>query len=199
MLKKLYDFTLQLAEHPKAIWALFFIAIIESIIFPIPPDVMLIAMVLAVPAMAWRYAAVCTIGSVIGAVIAYMIGRHFFDDIADPMFHTVCNYSDKYCPEIFLPILRTKFEEWGVWLVAVGSTSIIPYKLITVTAGVAEMNLTAFIVTSIFGRGLRFFLVAGLLKHYGKPVKHFIEKHLVWVFTLCCALVTLFIVFRYVL
>lgn len=189
MLKKLYDFTLALAEHPKAVWALFFIAAIESIIFPIPPDVMLIAMVIAVPAMAWRYAGICTLGSVFGGVIAYFIGRYFFADIAQPLFAIPCAHAEKYCPGVFMPMISRQFEELGIWLVAMSSVSILPYKLITVTAGAVEMNLAAFTLTSLIGRGLRFFVVAALLKKFGEPIKHFIEKHLVWVFTVVCVII----------
>lgn len=191
MLKKLYDFTLSLAEHPKAIWALFIIALVESIIFPIPPDVMLIAMVIAVPAYAWRYAAVCTVGSVVGGIAAYMIGRYFFHDIAEPLFSIFCAHNVKYCPTSFMPLVQEKFDQWGVWLVAMSSVSIMPYKLVTVTAGAVEMNLVAFTLTSLIGRGFRFFLVAALLRKFGEPIKHFIENHLVWVFTVGCILVAL--------
>lgn len=193
VLKKLYDFTLHLAEHPKAIWALFFVALIESVIFPIPPDVMLIAMVLAVPGLAWRYASVCTIGSVVGGITAYFIGRYFFNDIAEPLFSIPCAHSEKYCVDVFMPLVKTQFEQWGVWLVAMSSVSILPYKLVTVTSGAVEMNLVAFTMTSLVGRGLRFFLVAALLKRFGEPIKHFIEKHLVWVFTGCCVVLALII------
>ncbi len=197
MLKKLYHFTLNLAQHPKAVWALFFIALIESIIFPIPPDVLLIAMVIAMPVLAGRYALVCTLGSVCGGVTAYLIGRYFFNDLVEPLFAIPCDYDKKYCADVFMPMMKTQFDQWGVWLVAMSSVSIMPYKLITVTAGAVEMNLLAFVVTSLIGRGARFFIVAALLKKFGEPIREFIERHLVWVFTLVCIFVVIILAIRH--
>ncbi len=199
ILRKLYNTMMGWAAQSWAPYALFFIAIIEAIVFPIPPDVILIGLVLARPKWAWFDATVCTVGSVIGGVLGYMIGYYYFDLLAEPVLNWACQYKELYCPDVFLKDIGTTFEEWGVGIVLMASVSIFPYKLITLTAGLVEMNLPAFMIASFFGRGLRFFIIAALLYKYGAAARHFIEKHLIMVFTVLCVLVLAFFTFRYIM
>ncbi|HOT27812.1 MAG TPA: YqaA family protein [Candidatus Ozemobacteraceae bacterium] len=171
-IRRLYDWTLALAARPGAIWALFAIAFAESSFFPIPPDVLLIAMTLAQPSKGLWYATVCTAGSVIGAMFGYLIGYGFWAAVGGYFF----KYVPGFTPEIFEQVCRS-YEQYSVLIVFTAAFTPIPYKVITITAGVSHISLLPFIVASAFGRGARFFLVSGLLMKFGPPVKEFIEKY----------------------
>ena len=171
LVKATYDYMINLASRPNAMYFLFAVAFIESSFFPIPPDVMLIPMVLATPAKAWRIATVATIASVLGGAFGYAIGVFFFDLIARPIL-TFYGYMHQF------DVFKEYYHEWGAWIVFGAGVTPFPYKVITIASGVVELNLWVFTIASVLARGGRFFLVAWLLKKYGEPMKDFIEKNL---------------------
>lgn len=171
MLRRLYDWTIHLSAHPHAIWALAIISFVESSVFPIPPDALLIPMVLAARERAWRIAAVCTLASVLGGLLGYAIGFFLFDEFGRALLEFY-GYLDKF--ETF----RASYNEWGGWIVFGAGLTPFPYKVITIASGVTHLDLVTFTVASILARGLRFFLVAGLLWKFGPPMRRFIEKRL---------------------
>jgi len=174
MLRSLYQRTLSLAESRHAVRALAAVAFIESSVFPIPPDVLLIPMILATPQRAFRLAAVCTGASVLGGMLGYAIGYFAFDAIGEPVLHFY-NAMDRYYD------LQQSFNEWGVWIIVLKGMTPIPYKLITIASGAFKFDLVAFVLASIVSRSLRFFLVAALLWRFGAPIRDFIERRLVLV------------------
>jgi membrane protein YqaA with SNARE-associated domain len=171
MLRRLYDFTMSLAAKPRAKWFLGGISFVESSVFPIPPDVLLIPMVLANRSQAWRIAFICSVFSVLGGILGYMIGALFFEWIGAPIIEFY-GYADKF--EKF----KNGYNEWGGWIVAFFGLTPFPYKVITIASGVTHLNLAIFITASVVSRSLRFFLVAGLLWKFGEPIRDFIEKYL---------------------
>ena len=171
MLRGLYDWTMSLAGHRHAIWALALISFAESSIFPIPPDILIIPMVLAAREQAWKIATVCTVSSVVGGIFGYAIGALLFDTVGSPILDFY-GYHDKF--EVF----QARYEEWGAWIVAGAGFTPFPYKVITITSGVMDLNLMVFMVASVLSRGARFFLLAVLLWKFGPPIKGFIEKNL---------------------
>lgn len=156
----LYDRVLRWTQHPKAVWLLGIISFTESVIFPIPPDVMLAPMAMTQPQRAWRLAALTTVSSVAGGALGYLLGYWAFDAVVLPMVETL-GYQDK------LAQVTEWFSVYGIWVVFIAGFSPVPYKLFTVTAGVMQMMFLPFIVASAISRGLRFFLVAWLLKTGG--------------------------------
>lgn len=181
MLRRLYDWVMSLAKGRYASYALGIISFVESSFFPIPPDVMLIPMVIA-DRRAWiRLALICTITSVLGALLGYAIGALLFDPIAKPLLEFY-GYYDKF--EEF----RHAFNQWGLLIIFVFGLTPFPYKVITITSGVIGLGLPVFIISSIIARGLRFFIVAGLLYLFGEPIRTFIEKRLGLMFLLFCVL-----------
>ena len=171
MPKRLYNWTMDLAGHRHAIWALFFIALVESSFFLVPPDVLLIPIILAERNRAWLVAGICTLGSVIGGILGYGIGMFAFDSIGRPIldiYHAFAKFEE----------MRGLYNEHGALIVFSAGFSPIPYKVFTIASGVAEMNIITFTIASIFGRGARFFLVAALLWKFGEPIKSFIEGNL---------------------
>jgi len=173
VLRSLYDWTLKLSAHPRALWALAAVSFIESSIFPIPPDVMLIPMVLAARAKAWRIAIVCTVASVLGGMLGYAIGYAAFEAIGRPMLDFY-GYAPKF--EEF----RGMYNDWGAWAVFMAGVTPFPYKVITILSGLTGLDIVVFTIASVLARGLRFFLVAGLLWYFGDPIRRFIEKYLNW-------------------
>ncbi len=171
MLRRLYDWTMGLSAHPHALWVLAAVAFIESSVFPIPPDVLLIPMVLAARDRAWRIAAVCTIASVIGGLAGYGIGYFLFAEVGQPLLDFY-GYQDKF--EEF----REAYNQWGAWIVFGAGLTPFPYKVITIASGVTHLDLLTFNAASLLGRAGRFFLVAGLLWKFGPPIRIFIEKNL---------------------
>jgi membrane protein YqaA with SNARE-associated domain len=171
MLRRLYDWTMNQATRPGAKSFLAFIAFIESSVFPIPPDVLLIPMVLADRKHAWRIAFICTIASVVGGALGYVIGSFFFDVIGQPILD-LYGYTDQF--ERF----KLAYNEWGGWIVAFFGLTPFPYKVITIASGVTHLDFLIFMVASILSRAARFFLVAGLLWKFGEPIRTFIEKYL---------------------
>lgn len=177
MLRKLYDWTISLAESRHALWALAFVAFIESSVFPIPPDLLLIPMVIAAPRRAWLIAGVATVFSVLGGLFGYYIGWGLFESVGRPVLEFYGK--DKYFEEF-----AVRYNEWGAWAVLIAGVTPFPYKVITILSGTTGLNLGVFIVASIVARGLRFFLVAALLWKFGPPIRTFIEKRLGLMFTI---------------
>lgn len=171
VLRSLYDWTMSLAGHRHALWALAVIAFIESSVFPIPPDLLLIPMVLAAREKAWRIALVCTVASVVGGGVGYAIGYFLFDTIGQWLLD-IYGYAAQF--EEF----RTLYNEWGWWIVLGAGFTPFPYKVITIASGVTQLDFGTFTLASIVGRGGRFFLVAALLWQFGPPMRALIERRL---------------------
>lgn len=171
MLRRLYDWTMGLAGHRHAIWALAAVAFIESSLFPIPPDVLLIAMVLAARERAWQFAAVCTAGSVLGGLFGYGIGLFLFDAVGMPIL-ALYGHADSFFA------FRDAYNEWGAWIVAGAGFTPFPYKVITIASGATGLDPATFGLASLVSRAGRFFLVAALLYWFGPPIRRFIEAWL---------------------
>lgn len=181
MLRALYDKTLEWSAHRHAIWILALVSFAESSFFLIPPDVLLIPMVLAARTKWFRIAFVCTVASVAGGLFGYFIGAFLFEELGRPildMYHA----ADKFAAA------REAYNENGVWIVFTAGFSPIPYKIFTIASGVTGMDIVPFIIASAIGRGARFFLVAILLWKFGEPIRAFIEKRLGLLTLLFCAL-----------
>jgi len=176
MLRKLYDWTMSLARTRHAERALGGVSFVESSFFPIPPDTILIPMVLAERRRWLRYALICTIASVLGALLGYAIGAFLFEAIGKPILAF-------YGKEHAFDQMAEWYNRWGAWGILFGAVTPFPYKVLTIFSGATGFNLAIFIVVSIVGRGLRFFLVAWLLYRIGEPIRIFIEKHLGLLFT----------------
>ncbi len=171
MLRRLYDGTMALAGHRHALAMLGLVAFVEASIFPIPPDVLLIPMVLAARRRAWLMAAVCTLASVAGGAAGYGIGYYLFESIGRPLFEFY-GHVDAFAS------FREQFNAWGAWVVAGAGLTPFPYKVITIASGVTALDPVVFVVASMLSRGARFFLLAGLLWYFGPPIRLFIENHL---------------------
>jgi membrane protein YqaA with SNARE-associated domain len=171
MLRRLYDWTLNVAGSRRAEPVLFIVAFLESSFFPIPPDIMVVPMVLANRARAWRIAAICTLGSVLGGIVGYLIGAFLFDLIGAPILEWYGN-SDRF------DAFAGMYNEWGAWIVFGAGITPFPYKVITIASGATALEPMVFIVASILARGLRFFLVAALIWQFGPPIQTFIERRL---------------------
>ena len=177
MLRRLYDWTMRLADHPNAMWALAAVAFIESSVFPIPPDVIMIPMVLARPHKAWLIATVALAASVIGGLLGYAIGALAFDQLGQPILAAM-GKTDAMAE------FNQRFNDVGFWAVLTAGMTPFPYKVITIMSGWTGMPLGTFIATSILARGLRFFIVAALLWKFGAPIRDFIERRLGLMFVL---------------
>ncbi len=169
-MRKLYDWTIHWSKSQHAFWALFGIAFAESSFFPVPPDVLLIPMVVGNPKKWWKIAGICTLGSVMGAFFGYFIGWLFYESIGKPIvdfyhFQSQMDYiGTRYAQNAFLTVLTAAFTP-------------IPYKVITIAAGLFKISLATLTIASVIGRAGRFFLVAGLLRVFGQKVEKFIEKY----------------------
>jgi membrane protein YqaA with SNARE-associated domain len=191
MLQRLYARILQIAAGPNALAALLVVSFAESSFFPLPPDILLIPMILARPRQAFRLATLCTLASVAGGLLGYAIGYFLFDAVGRPILeyqHAMGSYE----------ALKAGFAEWGVWIIILKGMTPIPYKLITIASGVAQFDLIAFIGASIVSRSIRFFMVAALLWYFGDAARQFIERRLALVTSIfAVALVGGFVVLRY--
>ena len=170
-LHALYDWTLRAAARRDAQLVLFAIAFAESSFFPIPPDVLMIPMILAARNRAWVVAAIATLGSVLGGILGYLIGAFLFDAVAQPVL-SFYGYLDAYAD------FARRYNEWGFWIVFAAGFTPIPFKVVTIASGATGLDPLLFIVASAVSRGARFFLVAGLLYHFGPPIRGFIERWL---------------------
>ncbi len=171
MLRRLYDWTMGLAAHRNALALLALVAFVESSVFPIPPDVLLVPMVLAARARAWRIALVCTVASVAGGIAGYGIGYFAFETVGRPLvefYGAVDAYGS----------FRDYYNEWGLWIVFTAGLTPLPYKVFTIASGVTQLDPTIFVVGSVLSRGLRFFGVTAILWRYGEPLRAFVENHL---------------------
>ena len=177
MIKNLYNKTMALAGHPQAIFLLGAVSFIEASFFPIPPDVMLIPMVLMNPSRAWLFALVATAFSVLGGIFGYIIGTFSYEHIAEPLLYSLGK-------EAQMIDFSNKYNEIGFWAVITAGISPIPYKVVTIMSGATNLNFAVFLGASMASRGVRFFLVAGLLHFYGHEIRDFIERYLNWVFML---------------
>ena len=169
-LENMYDRVKALAGHGRAEPALAVVSFVESSVFPIPPDVMLIPMVVSKPERAWRYAFVCTIASVLGGILGYFIGLMFADAIATPMMEAL-GKADK------MEALDRLYNKHGALAVFGAGLTPFPYKVITIMSGVFKLNFGLFIAASVLARSLRFFLVAGIIKKYGVQAEEYIRKN----------------------
>ncbi len=177
MLRRLYDWLLSLAASPHALWVLAVVSFVESSIFPIPPDVLLIPMVLAAPRRAFTIASVCTIASVAGGAAGYLIGWGLFEQVGRPVLGF-------YGMEVQFEVFRAQYNAFGAWAVLIAGVTPFPYKVITILSGATGLSFTIFMLASLIARGLRFFLIAALLWRFGPPVRDFIERRLGLVFSL---------------
>jgi membrane protein YqaA with SNARE-associated domain len=180
MLHRLYMRTLALAASPRAPWWLAAVAFAESSVFPIPPDALLIPMALARPDRAWRYAAICTVASVIGGALGYLIGYALFNQLARPLIEFY-GYGDRFVA------FQQLYANYGLWVILIKGLTPIPYKIVTIASGAAQFNFWIFMAASIATRGARFFIVAALLRAFGTPVRDFIERRLTLVTSLLAA------------
>jgi membrane protein YqaA with SNARE-associated domain len=172
---------MRLAETRHALWALAVVSFVESSVFPIPPDLLLIPMVLARPDRAWLIAGVCTIASVLGGFAGYAIGLLLYEGVGQPVL-AFYGYLDKFTD------FQSLYNEWGAWIVAGAGATPFPYKVITIASGVTQLDPVVFGVASVLSRGFRFFLVAALLWKWGEPMRAFIERRLGLLATLAFAL-----------
>ncbi len=172
-LRQLYDWTIAWAEKPQGTWALFFIAFAESSFFPIPPDVLLIALSVGAVTKSFRFAAICTLGSLMGGAVGYGIGAFGFEAIGEPIVKA-------YHGESLMEVIKDKYDRLGFWGILVAAVSPIPYKLFTISSGVFKFSFGEFMLASLLGRSLRFFAVAGLMYAFGPRIKSFIEKYFNW-------------------
>lgn len=170
MLRKLYDWVFSLARHRHASRSLAVVSFAESSFFPIPPDVMLAPMVLAKPERAYFYATVCTVGSVLGGLLGYAIGM-FLEPVGMAILSSL-GKADTF------EASKALFQEHGAWVILIKGLTPIPYKLITISAGIFQFSLILFIVLSVITRAGRFFLVAFVLKRWGPPMLKVVERRL---------------------
>ena len=171
MLRGLYDWTMKWAAHRHALAALFVVAFVESSVFPMPPDILIIPMVLASREKAWRIAAVCTVGSVLGGLAGYGIGYFLYESVGRPLLDFY-GYGAKFST------FQGHYNEWGAWIVAGAGVTPFPYKVITIASGVTGLDIMVFSLSSLASRGLRFFVEAALLWRFGSPIRDFVEAHL---------------------
>ena len=170
LIRKLYDWTLDKAGHPKAPWFLALIAFTESSFFPIPPDIILIPMVIANRIKAWTYATICTVSSVLGGVLGYFIGFFFYNSVGI----MIVQY---YSLENLFSSFESSYNDYGILIVLGAGFTPFPFKFITIASGLFSLNLPLFISVAFIARGLRFFLVAGLLKLFGNFIQNLIDRY----------------------
>jgi len=170
LLRRLYDVCMGWISGPYGEYALFLIAFVESSFFPIPPDVFLIAMCVAIPAKSFRYAAICSVASVLGGALGYGLGFWFMDSVGMPIVEWY-GLADKYA------VVQDYFRQYDVWIVGTAGFTPIPYKLFTITAGFVQSNFLSFMLVSLVARSARFFLVAWLIWKFGPRISSFIDKY----------------------
>ncbi len=191
ILRRMYDWTLSWAEHPAGAWALFFIALLESSIFPIPPDVLLIALCVGGVAKSYRFALICTAGSLVGGVIGYGIGYWGFELIGEPIIKA-------YHGEAVMAKIKLWYDTWGFWGNLTAAVTPIPFKVFTIASGAFKFSFLEFFVASLIGRSLRFFAVATALYFFGAQIRSAIDKYFnlfAWAFMIL--LIAGFLVLKY--
>ncbi|UWQ13023.1 DedA family protein [Aliiroseovarius sp. M344] len=177
MIRRLYDWTMGLANTRHALWALAVVAFLESSVFPIPPDVLMIPMIIARPSRAFVIATVALVASVIGGAFGYFIGWGLFESVGQPVLEFYGKTGE------FGHFAET-YNQWGAWAVLIAGVTPFPYKVITILSGSTGLNFGVFMVASVIARGLRFFVVAALLWKFGAPIRDFIERRLGLMFIL---------------
>jgi membrane protein YqaA with SNARE-associated domain len=187
MLRKAYDWCIAAAYKPYALWLMGLVSFAESSFFPVPPDTMLIPMSLARPERAWSYATLCTLTSVAGGVLGYVIGAYLYDTVGHWLI-ALYGYGNK------VEAFREAYARWGTVIILVKGLTPIPYKIVTITSGFAGYNIWLFILCSFVARGMRFYATAFLLNRYGEQVRHIIEKRLTFWFTVSLAVLVVGIV-----
>lgn len=193
LLRRLYDWVLGLAESPYAAWALFGIAVAESSFFPVPPDVLLLALAVGAPKKALRFAAICTAGSLLGAAIGYLLGWGFYDLVGRRI---IAFYSagDRYAE------VKALYERWNAVAVMVAGFTPIPYKVFTIAAGAFKINFATFMLASLVSRGARFFLIGALIGWLGPGIRELIDRYFNWLTILfVILLVGGFVIVKYVI
>ncbi|MEQ1866828.1 MAG: YqaA family protein [Micropepsaceae bacterium] len=191
MIRGMYDWVIRMSEHPKSLWALAGVSFAESSFFPIPPDIMLIPMVVAQRAKAWLIAGVCTVASVLGGFLGYAIGFFFFATVGQWLI-------DIFGLQAAFANFQQLFNKYGLWVILIKGLTPIPYKLVTIASGALHFDLLTFGLASLVTRAGRFYLVAALLYFYGAPIRTFIEKHLTLVTTAAVVLIVAgFVAIRY--
>ncbi|MFC1827558.1 YqaA family protein [Thermodesulfobacteriota bacterium] len=169
-IRQIYDRCLLWVQSPSGVWALFIIAIAESSFFPIPPDIFLIVLCIAIPPRSFRYAAICAAGSVLGGAIGYGLGMGFMDTIGVKILEWY-GLQDKY------EVVQNLYMQYDALAVGAAGFTPLPYKLFTITAGAFKINFATFMLMSLVSRSARFFLVAAFIYKFGAPVRHFIERY----------------------
>ncbi|MEQ8666953.1 MAG: YqaA family protein [Rhodospirillales bacterium] len=193
MLRRLYDWTLDQAARPGAERTLAFVSFIESSVFPIPPDVLLVPMVLADRLKAWRIALICTLASVLGGIAGYFIGAVLFEQVGEPVL-AFWGYDAKFTA------FQEQYETWGAWAVLFAGLTPFPFKVITILSGAVSLDIWVFTVSALIARGLRFYVEAALLWKFGEPIRDFVEKRLGWVAAVSLfALIGGFVLAKYLL
>ena len=177
MIKRLYDWVLSWGNSRWGALALFILAFAESSFFPIPPDVLLIALCLGAITRSFRFAAICLVGSILGAAGGYAIGYYMWQNTAGE-YTALANwfYAHVFSVEKFLQV-KSLYDEYDFWIVFTAGFTPLPYKLFTITGGLFKIDIVMFFIASIVSRGLRFFLIAGLIWKFGAPIKTFIDKY----------------------
>ena len=169
-LRKLYDWTLLKSKHPKAPWFLSLISFIESSFFPVPPDIILIPMIIAKRTNAFFYAFICTASSVLGGIFGYLIGLYLFSSLGTIIINFY-DLSDQFA------IFESYYLQYGIWIILIAGFTPFPFKFITIASGVFGLNIFLFITVAFFSRSLRFYLIAILLKIFGKIIENLINKY----------------------
>tara|TARA_Y100000996_G_C22445663_1_gene611717 strand:- start:361 stop:945 length:585 start_codon:yes stop_codon:yes gene_type:complete len=170
ILRKIYNWTIEKSKHPKAVWFLSLVSFSESSFFPIPPDIILIPMIIAKRTRAWFYAFVCTISSVLGGLFGYCIGYFFYNSIGKIIL-------EYYGLTNQFIIFEEYYLKYGILIVIGAGITPFPYKFITIASGVFGLNVFLFTVVSFFSRGLRFYLLSFLLKFFGEKIEKLIDKY----------------------
>ncbi len=170
ILRRFYDRVISWASHKNAVFFLFFLALAEASFFPIPPDVLLIALGIAIPQKSFRWASVCLLGSVIGGILGYGLGYYFMALIGDKIL-AFYHLTEKYAQ------VQALYQKYDAWAVAAGGFTPLPYKLFTITAGAFRIDFFTFVIASFLSRGLRFYLVSGTIYLFGPRVKYFLDNY----------------------
>lgn len=181
MLRSLYNWTISLGQSRYALWALALVAFVESSVFPIPPDALMIPMIIALPRRAFLIAGICTFSSVLGGILGYYIGATLFEEIGRPLL-------EFYGKVDQFGTFREAYNAYGAWAVLIAGVTPFPYKVITILSGATDLNFGIFMVSSVIARALRFFVIAALLWKFGIPIRNFIERRLGLVFVVAIVL-----------
>ncbi|MEA2014581.1 MAG: YqaA family protein [Thermodesulfobacteriota bacterium] len=170
MLRRLYNWVLHWAETPYGSWALFLLAFAESSFFPVPPDALLIALAISIPAKAFRYALICSVGSLLGGVVGYVIGYQFMDLVGFRIVD-LYGFTDRY------NTVGDLYNRYNAWAVGIAGFTPIPYKVFTISAGAFKINFAIFLIASVISRSARFFLVGWLIYKFGPGIRSFIDRY----------------------